>query len=199
MTLATCVTLSRVGLTFVVVISLAVDTTMSTAIAWVAFLVAAATDALDGWVARRRQETTRWGVVLDPLADKVLVLGTLAALVEGQWMPAWMLLLFLTREWFVTALRLHAAGEGRSVAPSQQAKIKTAAQLVTLGVVLAALLLRRALIDTEAWSFAWDRGLYTGMVSSLGIVLLVTWWTAWQYLCQWRIANVSETSSTAHS
>src|SRR5688572_3355708 len=78
----------------------------------VIFLVAAATDALDGWLARRRGEVTTLGILLDPIADKLLTSSAFISLVELGLAPAWMIVLIVGREFAVSGMRSVAAAKG---------------------------------------------------------------------------------------
>ena len=88
------------------------------------FLLAAATDWLDGWLARRRSETTTLGALLDPLADKLLIAGALISLVEVGVAPAWMVVIIIGREFAVTGLRGIAAEQGITIAAREWGKVK---------------------------------------------------------------------------
>ena len=102
------------------------------------FLFAAVTDSFDGWVARRYNGITRWGQLADPLADKLLVLGTLAslALVGRAWW--WALAVILLRDAVVTGLRVRLVRRLRLVLPaSRWGKMKTVTQVVALSAYLA--------------------------------------------------------------
>lgn len=109
-------------------------TTANEVLAALVFIAAAATDALDGRIARKRKMITNFGKFLDPLADKLLVSAVLIILVQMQRMPAWVAIVIISREFAVTGLRLIAAGDGVVVAASQWGKWKTTAQMV--GIVL---------------------------------------------------------------
>ena len=103
-----------------------------------AFVVAALTDFVDGWLARRLNATTLWGAILDPIADKVLVCGAILGLLSlgpnaAVAIPA---ALILFREFTVSALREVAAGKGVSLPVTLLAKWKTTLQLVALGAEL---------------------------------------------------------------
>lgn len=107
-------------------------TTGSEIIAAFVFIVVASTDALDGYIARKRKIVTNFGKLLDPLADKLLVSAVLISLVEMQRLSAWVAIIIISREFAVTGLRLLAAGEGVIVAASRLAKWKTGTQIVTM-------------------------------------------------------------------
>ena len=105
-------------------------------VALAVFIVACLTDFADGYIARKYDQTTDFGKFIDPLADKVLVLAALSVLTEWGKMPAWALLAVITREFAVTALRLAAADSGRVIAAGISGKIKTAATMVCICVML---------------------------------------------------------------
>jgi CDP-diacylglycerol--glycerol-3-phosphate 3-phosphatidyltransferase len=105
-------------------------------IAAVIFVLAAATDGLDGYVARKRKEITNMGKLLDPLADKLLVAAALISLVETGQIPTWIAVVIIGREFLVTGLRGVAAAEGLVIAASNLAKMKTIIQIAALAVLL---------------------------------------------------------------
>jgi CDP-diacylglycerol--glycerol-3-phosphate 3-phosphatidyltransferase len=112
-------------------------------VAFVAWLLVASSDSLDGWVARR-QGATRSGAFLDPLADKVAVVGALAALsARGDiwWLPV---VLIAARELLQSAYRSVAGRRGVSVPASRAAKVKTWAQMVAVGLLLVPLVAHHA-------------------------------------------------------
>jgi CDP-diacylglycerol--glycerol-3-phosphate 3-phosphatidyltransferase len=89
------------------------------------FVGASLTDLLDGFLARRRGEVTNAGKLLDPLADKILMLGALLPMIRLGWIPPWLGVVILGREMVVTGLRAIAAAEGTTIAAIQSAKYKT--------------------------------------------------------------------------
>jgi CDP-diacylglycerol---glycerol-3-phosphate 3-phosphatidyltransferase len=96
------------------------------------FGAAAVTDFVDGRIARARNLVTLTGKFLDPLADKLIVMAVLVVMVELQWIPAWLVVLVLTREIAITALRSIASNEGIVIAAGTTGKYKTAFQLTGL-------------------------------------------------------------------
>lgn len=102
------------------------------------FLMAAMTDLLDGYLARRWNQITTVGMLLDPVADKLLVSAALISLVHIHSVPAWMAVLIIGREFAVSGLRSIAAAEGYTIAASDLAKTKTATQVLAIALVMAA-------------------------------------------------------------
>ena len=100
------------------------------------FGLAVLTDYLDGYFARRRNQVTRMGTLLDPLADKLLTAAAFLSLVEMDAVPAWMVMIILGREFAVTGLRNVAAGRGYLIPASGLGKGKMVAQVVSIFLLL---------------------------------------------------------------
>ncbi|WP_182199221.1 CDP-diacylglycerol--glycerol-3-phosphate 3-phosphatidyltransferase [Paraliobacillus salinarum] len=105
-------------------------------IAAMLFIVAAGTDWVDGYYARKYQLVTNLGKFLDPMADKLLVSSAFILLVEMDMIPAWIVIIIISREFAVTGLRLVAAGEGIVLAAGNLGKWKTTFQLVSISLLL---------------------------------------------------------------
>ncbi|RXT15182.1 CDP-diacylglycerol--glycerol-3-phosphate 3-phosphatidyltransferase [Ammoniphilus sp. CFH 90114] len=106
--------------------------TYSEIIATLIFIIAASTDGLDGYIARKKKLVTNLGKFLDPLADKLLISAVLISLVEMQRLDAWVAILIISREFAVTGLRLVAVAEGQVIAASNWGKLKTVVQIVAV-------------------------------------------------------------------
>lgn len=98
----------------------------------IVFVLIAATDALDGYLARSRGEVTDFGKFMDPLADKILVLAALLALTELGALPSWVTLVIMAREFIVSGLRMIAASQGTVIAASWYGKAKTVTQMIAI-------------------------------------------------------------------
>jgi CDP-diacylglycerol--glycerol-3-phosphate 3-phosphatidyltransferase len=105
-------------------------------VAVVIFLVAASTDFLDGFLARRRGQVTTLGKLLDPIADKLLTVSAFISLVELGLAPAWMIVIIVGREFAVSGMRSIAASRGLIIAASDWGKSKTVAQVVAITLLI---------------------------------------------------------------
>ncbi len=96
------------------------------------FIIASLTDYVDGHIARKYNQVSDFGKFLDPLADKLLTIAAMTMFCEWGMMPAWALMIVLTREFAVTGLRLVAVGKGTVIAAGWSGKVKTASTMIGL-------------------------------------------------------------------
>ena len=122
-------TLVRVGLIPVLAAVLLSALKNADLLAAIVFVIASATDALDGWLARRRSEVTQFGKLMDPLADKLLITAALVSLVALYRLDAWVAMVIISREFAVTGLRMLAIEQGHVVSASVWGKLKTTTQV----------------------------------------------------------------------
>ena len=101
------------------------------------FIFASVTDYIDGQIARKCNQVSDFGKFLDPLADKLLTIAVMTMFCEWGRLPAWALMIVLTREFAVTGLRLVAVGKGTVIAAGWSGKVKTASTMVGLCVLMA--------------------------------------------------------------
>ena len=101
------------------------------------FIVASLTDFIDGYIARKYKQVSDFGKFLDPLADKLLTIACMCMMCEWGMMPAWALMIVLTREFAVTGLRLVAVQNGTVIAAGWSGKVKTASTMIGLCFVMA--------------------------------------------------------------
>lgn len=151
MNLANKLTLIRIVLVPVFLLFISMNTRSTIAISTLIFIIAAITDQLDGYVARSRNEVTKFGKFMDPLADKLLVTSALVALVQYNIIPTWIAMIIIGREFAVTGLRSIAASEGVVIAASWWGKIKTVTQMTTIIAYLITLFYESAIIETIAY------------------------------------------------
>ena len=112
--------------------------TMLRLFAYILAILAAVTDLVDGYIARRYNAVSDFGALMDPLADKIFVTGCMLMAVEYRLMPAWIAIAVLCREFMVTGLRTLAARKQVVISADRWGKLKTASQMVMLGISGAA-------------------------------------------------------------
>lgn len=136
MTTASKITLVRVALIPVVMVFMYLSGGVAGSIwLWLAlgvFIIASLSDFVDGYIARSYNQVTDFGKFLDPLADKLLVIAVMTIFCQWNLMPAWALMIVLTREFAVTGLRLVAVGKGTVIAAGWSGKVKTASTMIGL-------------------------------------------------------------------
>ncbi len=130
------ITVSRILMIPVFVVLFATPTPDRSLIAAIVFLVAAVTDLLDGYLARRNGQVTTLGKLLDPIADKLLVLSALILLVNVDRVSAMVAIFIIAREVAVTGIRAIAAGEGMVIAAETTGKYKMALQVVAIVLLI---------------------------------------------------------------
>ena len=129
-------TVSRIVLVPLLIVFLISSSRVHAVMAAGIFILAALTDWLDGLIARRRNQVTTLGTLLDPIADKILVASALVSLLQIDKIAAWVVLVIIGRELAVTGLRAVAAGVGVIVPASRLAKWKTVSQYVAITMLI---------------------------------------------------------------
>jgi CDP-diacylglycerol---glycerol-3-phosphate 3-phosphatidyltransferase len=130
-------TVLRIMLVPVLVVALLGNTREGDVLAAIVFALASLTDFVDGYLARSRQTVTTFGKLMDPLADKLLIVAALVALVSLNRVEAWVAMVIITRELAVTVLRLGATQAGVVMAASMFGKVKTCVQIAAILAVIA--------------------------------------------------------------
>lgn len=137
MNLANKLTVFRVILIPFFLVSLVIlDEPMSFFVSAAIFSFASFTDWLDGYIARSRNLVTDFGKFMDPLADKLLVAAALIYFVEAAMLPAWIVIIIISREFIISGFRLVAVTNGKVIAASWWGKIKTATTMVMIIILL---------------------------------------------------------------
>ncbi len=108
----------------------------SDVLAAVVFAAASVTDALDGWLARTREQITTFGKLMDPVADKLLIIAALLSLVSLGRLAAWVAMVIVAREFAVTVARISARSEGVVIAANWWGKVKTGVQVLTIFLLI---------------------------------------------------------------
>lgn len=136
MNTANKLTMTRIIMIPIFLVVLYLDFDFNKYIALAIFILASVTDFIDGYVARHYNQITDFGKFMDPLADKLLVVSAMIWFVEAGQMPAWTVLIVVAREFAVTGLRLVAVDNGRVIAAGWSGKVKTAATMVCICLML---------------------------------------------------------------
>jgi CDP-diacylglycerol---glycerol-3-phosphate 3-phosphatidyltransferase len=136
--LPNALTLLRILAVPVVVVALLGETPNGDALAAAVFALAAATDGLDGYFARSRGSITTFGKLMDPIADKLLIVAALVSLVSLDRLEAWVAMVIIAREFAVTVMRVIAAERGVVIAASWLGKAKTVLQIAAVFALIAA-------------------------------------------------------------
>ncbi|MFM8234053.1 MAG: CDP-diacylglycerol--glycerol-3-phosphate 3-phosphatidyltransferase [Holophagaceae bacterium] len=161
----------------------------------IVFWIAAITDGLDGYLARRWRQVTKLGTLLDPLADKMLITGALISLIELQHdghslAPAWMVFLILIREFAITGLRSIAAEEGLIISAGILGKWKVGLQITAISLLILGPKLDQLFYEwTDQKVFQYFITLRYPFPFFLGMGTLILWasllvalWSGYQYL-----------------
>ncbi len=130
-------TLLRILLVPVLVVALLDGTSNGDLLAAIVFGLASATDAMDGYLARTRNAITTFGKLMDPIADKLLIIAALVALVSQDRLAAWVAMVIIARELTVTITRMQATQQGVVIAANSWGKAKTIVQVVAIFCVIA--------------------------------------------------------------
>ncbi|MFH0771533.1 MAG: CDP-diacylglycerol--glycerol-3-phosphate 3-phosphatidyltransferase [Candidatus Omnitrophota bacterium] len=174
MNLSNKLTISRIILTFVFMYFLFARWTGAKFLAFLTFSAACATDYLDGYLARTRNQITDFGKFMDPVADKILILAAFLAFVELRLIPAWTVVIIITREAAVTGLRIFALGRGRVIEAEEAGKHKTVSQMIAIFIVLIFLMLRDAAKYLSFWNDGTERWVLNLIFISILIAVILT-------------------------
>jgi CDP-diacylglycerol--glycerol-3-phosphate 3-phosphatidyltransferase len=155
MTLPDKLTISRIFLTFVFMFFLFCGGVLAKSLALFTFLIASFTDFLDGFIAREQNISTDFGKLMDPIADKILILAAFMAFVELKLVPAWMVVIIMLREITITGLRLFSLTKGKVIPADIGGKQKMVSQVASILAILIFLILREAGI--KVFGFWTDR------------------------------------------
>ena len=136
MTLPTFISALRIALAFVIMVLLSMPESPAKVAALICFLVASASDWLDGYLARKLKQTSALGALLDPIADKILTLGIFVVYAYQALVPWWMVFVIATREIVITAIRVVAAQKKIILAASSEGKHKMVSQVVAILALL---------------------------------------------------------------
>jgi len=171
MNLPNKLTVSRIVLTFVFMLFLFSRGVLAKSLALFTFLLASFTDYLDGHIAKTRNEITDFGRLMDPIADKILILSAFLAFVEMELIPAWMVVVIFFREAAITGLRVAALTKGKVIQSDDGGKHKTVSQVIAIFAILLFIIFREAGIKVFRF---WNEGIERVYKDAIFVWMLVT-------------------------
>lgn len=174
MNLPNALTLLRIFLIPLFVIFLLVKIPYGDYLAALVFIIASLTDSLDGYLARKWKQVTKLGIILDPLADKLLITAALISLVELGKIAGWIAIVILGREFAVSGLRIIKAEEGVLIAASKMGKTKTISQISAVILII--------MQDIYAPFIRWDIGSW-----AMYIAVIITIISGIEYFYRFQI------------
>jgi CDP-diacylglycerol--glycerol-3-phosphate 3-phosphatidyltransferase len=158
MNIANYLTSLRIGLAFFCIGFILKNDSSSILIAFIIFILASATDWLDGVFARRNNLVTDLGKLLDPIADKILIIGVFLAFLQLEIVVnAWMVAVIMLREFIITGLRLYVLNKGEILEAKRWGKHKTVSQIIAIVIIFIALLLFKKFPDNNFVLFLYTK------------------------------------------
>jgi CDP-diacylglycerol---glycerol-3-phosphate 3-phosphatidyltransferase len=175
MNIANKLTMLRIVLTFVFMFFLFCHGLIFKVLSLVLFIIAALSDFFDGLIAQKRNMITDFGRLMDPIADKILVLAAFAAFVQMQLIEAWMFVIIVSREILITSLRLFALNKGKVLSAARAGKHKTVSQMLVIFLILVFIVIKEVMLVYFTWNPAWEtifrQTIYILMLLTVGLTL----------------------------
>ncbi|MFA5351313.1 MAG: CDP-diacylglycerol--glycerol-3-phosphate 3-phosphatidyltransferase [Candidatus Omnitrophota bacterium] len=170
MNLANRLTMLRILLTFVFMVVLSWQGLWAKVAALIIFSLAALSDLFDGMIAHRRNMVTDFGRLMDPIADKILVLAAFAVFLQLQLIEAWMFIIIVSREILITSLRLFALNKGKVLSAARAGKHKTVSQMAVIFYILGFIVVKESVMTFSTWNPVWE----DFFRKSINIMMLLT-------------------------
>lgn len=186
MNIANRLTVLRIALTFVFMAFLFVHGLWAKVFSLAIFLFAALSDYLDGRIAIRNNMVTDFGKLMDPIADKILVLAAFSAFVQMQLVDAWMLMIIVAREILITSLRLFALNKGKVLSASRAGKHKTFSQMLVIFFILGFIVFKEVMLTFYTWNPSGEKLFRQGIYFLMLVTVVLTLYSGLSYLWQNR-------------
>ena len=176
MNLPNKLTITRIILTFIFIYFISQEGFVAITAATLLFILACLTDFADGYIAKKYHQVSDFGKLMDPIADKFLILAAFLAFVRMQIVENWMVILILGREIIVTSLRIFALSKGKVLTAERAGKHKTVSQMVAIFSILGFIIFKESLYSRSRWSEAieiwWRCGIDMLMLITVGLTLI---------------------------
>lgn len=174
MNLANKITLSRIILTAFFMAFLFIHGVTFKCLALITFIVCVFSDYLDGFVARKNGTVSDLGKIMDPVADKILIIAAFLAFVEMKLVPAWMVVVIILREFVITGLRITALTRNEVLAAGKSGKHKTVSQMISIIVILIFIIFREAGASLGFWNNQFENSYIQVIFIMMGVTTLLT-------------------------
>lgn len=182
MNIANRLTMLRIVLTFVFMFFLFVHGLWAKVMSLIIFIIAALSDFFDGMIAHKKNMVTDFGRLMDPLADKILVLAAFAAFVQMQLIEAWMFVIIVSREILITSLRLFALNKGKVLSAAKAGKHKTVSQMAVILSILLFIVVKELMLTYFTWNPAWQKLFQQGIYILMLLTVILTLYSGLAYL-----------------
>lgn len=186
MNIANRLTILRIILTFIFMFFLFCHGLWAKVTSLAIFVFAALSDFLDGMIAHRKNMVTDFGRLMDPIADKILVLAAFAAFVQMQLIDAWMFVIIVSREIVITSLRLFALNRGKVLSPTRAGKHKTLSQMLVIFSILGFIVAKEVMLSYFTWNPGWERFFRQGIYFLMLLTVVLTLYSGLSYLWENR-------------
>ena len=182
MNIANRLTLLRIVLTFVFMGLVSLEGLLFKSLSLLVFIVAAVSDYFDGKIAQKMNMVTDFGRLMDPIADKILVLAAFAAFVQMQLIDAWMFVIVVSREILITSLRLFALNKGKVLSAAKAGKHKTVSQMAAIFFILGFIVFMEAMKKFSTWNPMWESFFRQGIYILMLLTVTLTLYSGVSYL-----------------
>jgi CDP-diacylglycerol--glycerol-3-phosphate 3-phosphatidyltransferase len=137
-------------------------------------------------IAQRKNMVTDFGKLMDPIADKILVLAAFAAFVQMQLIEAWMFMIIISREILITSLRLFALNKGKILSATRAGKHKTLSQMAVIFVILGFIVSKEVMLTFFTWNPDWEKLFHQGIYILMLLTVALTLYSGLSYLWENR-------------
>ncbi len=186
MNTANKLTVLRIILTFVFMFFLSFHGLWAKILSLAAFILAALSDYFDGRIAKKMNMVTDFGKLMDPIADKILVLAAFAAFVQMQLIDAWMFLIIISREILITSLRLFALNKGKVLSAAKAGKHKTVSQMIVIFVIMGFIVFKEVMLTFFTWNPGWEQLSHQWIYVLMAVTVALTLYSGLSYLWENR-------------
>ena len=192
MNIANRLTVARIVLTFVFMFFLRITGLWAKVASLVIFIFAAISDYFDGRIAHKRNMVTDFGKLMDPIADKILVLAAFISFVQMQLIRDWMVLIIISRDILVTSLSLFSLNKGRVLSAGKAGKHKTASSMLVIFAILGFVIFKEVMLMYFTWNPDWEKLFRQGIDIVMWLIVGLTLYSGFTYLWENRkvIANL---------